>query len=192
MKINLIDKYLNDEVIVVQPEIFKDNRGFFYEVFKRTELEKFGIPADFVQENHSSSVKNVVRGLHFQWEPQMGKLMRVTKGKAFLVAVDMRKNSPTLGKWIGIEASEENRYLMWAPWYFARGFAVISDYAEIQYLVTGEYNKDSESGILWNDPTIGIKWPINNPIVSDKDEKALTMQEWMNSKESKLIMWNNK
>ncbi len=189
MKINLVNEYLNGEVKILQPEIFQDERGFFYEVFKRSELEKLGVPTEFVQENHSGSVKGVIRGLHFQWNPPMGKLMRVTKGKAFLVAVDIRKGSPTLGKWVGIEASEENRYLMWAPWYFARGFAVLSDYVEIQYLVTGEYNKECESGILWNDPEIGINWPIKNPILSQKDKNAQTLAEWLTKKESDLILF---
>ncbi len=189
MEIKLIEKKFDGEVIVLQPDIFKDERGFFYEVFKKSELKKYGVPAEFVQENHSGSVKNVLRGLHFQWEPPMGKLMRVTRGKAFLVAVDIRKGSPTLGKWFGIEASEENRFMMWAPWYFARGFAVLSDYVEIQYLVTGEYNKECESGVLWNDPDIGIEWPINNPILSNKDKNAQTLKEWLNREESNLIIY---
>ncbi len=189
MKITLIQEYFNGEVKILQPEIFKDNRGFFYEVFKKSELEKFGVPSNFVQENHSGSIKGVIRGLHFQWNPPMGKLMRVTKGKAFLVAVDIRKGSPTLGKWIGVEATEENRYMVWAPWYFARGFAVISDYVEIQYLVTGEYNKECESGILWNDAEIGIEWPVESPILSDKDKTAQTLKEWLKRKESDLITY---
>ena len=184
MEIKLIEKYLGGEVAVLQPQIFKDDRGFFTEVFKKSDFEKFGLPSCFVQENHSGSVKNVVRGLHFQWEPPMGKLMRVTKGKAFLVAVDIRKNSPTLGKWVGIEASEDNRFILWAPAYFARGFAALSDYAEIQYLVTGEYNHGAESGIFWNDPDIGIEWPVENPILSDKDRKAQTLKEWLKRPES--------
>ena len=189
MEIKLVSKNIGNEVIVLQPEIFKDDRGFFYEVFKRSELEKYGIPTEFVQENQSGSIKNVVRGLHFQWNPPMGKLMRVTKGKAFLVAVDIRKNSPTLGKWFGIEASEENRYMLWAPAYFARGFATLSDYVEIQYLVTGEYNKEGESGILWNDPEIGIDWPVKDPILSDKDKNAQTLKEWLKRPESDYFVY---
>jgi len=184
MPLQFIKEYFDGEVKLFQPDIFKDNRGFFYEVFKKSELEKYGVPAEFVQENQSGSVKNVVRGLHFQWDPPMGKLMRVTRGKAFLVAVDIRKGSPTLGKWVGIEASEENRYMMWAPAYFARGFATLSDYVEIQYLVTGEYNHKGESGILWNDPEIGIDWPVKNPILSEKDSKAQTLKEWLKRPES--------
>ncbi len=190
MPIENSEKYFAGEVVLLKPKVFKDHRGFFYEVFKKSELEKYGVPSNFVQENHSGSIKNVVRGLHFQWEPPMGKLMRVTRGKAFLVAVDIRKNSPTLGKWIGVEASEDNRYMLWAPYYFARGFAVLSDYAEIQYLVTGEYNNKAESGILWNDSEIGIEWPVENPILSEKDRNAQTLKEWLNRPESDNFVWN--
>ena len=190
MPIEYSEKFFSDDVVLLKPKVFKDHRGFFYEVFKKSELEKYGVPSDFVQENHSGSIKNVVRGLHFQWEPPMGKLMRVTRGKAFLVAVDIRKNSPTLGKWVGVEASEDNRYMLWAPPYFARGFAVLSNYAEIQYLVTGEYNNKAETGILWNDPEIGIEWPVKNPILSEKDKNAQTLKEWLNRPEANNFVWN--
>lgn len=109
----------------------------------------------------------------------MGKLMRVTQGSAFLVAVDIRKGSPTLGKWVGIEASAENRREVWAPAGFARGFCVLSDFAEIQYKCTGAYNNKGESGILWNDPEIGIKWPVTNAELSEKDKKAQTLAQWL-------------
>ncbi len=188
----LIKKYFNNEVVLLQSEIYRDRRGYFYEVFKKSELERHGVPSLFVQENQSGSIKNVVRGLHFQWDPPMGKLMRVTKGKAYLVAVDIRKNSPTLGKWVGVEASEDNRYILWAPAYFARGFAVLSDYAEIQYLVTGEYNNKAESGVLWNDPEIGIKWPVSEPILSDKDKNAQTLREWLKRPESDNFIYQAK
>jgi dTDP-4-dehydrorhamnose 3,5-epimerase len=137
-----------------------------------------------VQDNHSGSTKGVVRGLHFQWEPPMGKLMRVTKGTAFLVAVDVRKGSPWLGKWVGIEASAENRRQVYAPAGFARGFCVLSDFAEIQYKCTGHYNSGGESGILWNDPAIGVEWPVRDPVLSDKDKKARTLAEWLAAPES--------
>ena len=174
---------INDVKIIV-PEIFKDDRGFFMEVYRKDQFEEFGLYLEFVQDNHSGSVKNVLRGLHFQWDPPMGKLMRVLKGIAYLVAVDIRKGSPTLGEWVGIEASEENRKQLLAPAGFARGFCVLSDYAEIQYKCTGIYNKNAESGILWNDPEIGIDWPISNPILSGKDKKAQTLEEWLNKPES--------
>src|SRR5579864_7178853 len=121
MQIAIESRHLEDVVVVV-PEIFQDGRGFFSETFRADQFAKLGLPTEFVQDNHSRSVRGVVRGLHFQWDPPMGKLMRVTLGAAFLVAVDIRKGSPTLGQWVGIEASSENRRCVWAPAGFARGF----------------------------------------------------------------------
>ncbi len=183
MQVKIESEHLNGIKVIV-PEIFQDERGFFTEVFRADQYKKLDLPYEFVQENHSGSVKNVLRGLHFQWEPPMGKLMRVTVGEAFLVAVDIRKGSPTLGKWFGIVASQKNRRIVWAPAGFARGFAVLSDYAEIQYLVTGIYNNKAESGILWNDTEIGIEWPVKDPILSEKDKKAQTLKEWLEREES--------
>jgi dTDP-4-dehydrorhamnose 3,5-epimerase len=173
-----------DAVKIVIPEVYKDDRGFFMEVYRKDQFSALGLPSDFVQFNHSGSVKNTVRGLHFQWEPPMGKLMRVTRGEAFLVAVDIRKGSPTLGKWVGLNINEENKHLVWAPAGFARGFCVLSDYAEIQYLTTGIYNGNCESGILWNDPVVGIKWPVNDPILSNKDKVAQTLAQWLETENS--------
>ncbi len=182
MQLKIEARHFRDVVVLV-PEIFKDERGFFLEAFRADQFEAEGLPTKFVQDNHSGSVKGVVRGLHFQWEPPMGKLMRVTVGSAFLVAVDIRKGSPTLGKWIGVEASAENRRQVWAPAGFARGFCVLSDFAEIQYKCTGIYSRN-ESGILWNDPRIGIEWPVKNPILSAKDAKAQTLEQWLASPNS--------
>jgi len=179
-----IEKTPIERVVVVRSEVFEDDRGFFMEVFRKDLFEQLGLPTDFVQLNHSASRKDVVRGLHFQWAPPMGKLMRVTVGKAFLVAVDIRKESPTLGKWFGIEASAENKIQLFAPACFARGFAVLSDYAEIQYMCTGIYGPKGESGILWNDPEIGIEWPVENPILSEKDKNAQTLAQWLEREES--------
>lgn len=173
-----------DGVKIVSPELFQDSRGFFQEVFRADEYLKYGLPTTFVQFNHSGSVKNTVRGLHFQWDPPMGKLMRVSKGVAFLVAVDLRKGSPSLGKWFGVELSEHDRKLLWAPASFARGFAVLSDFAEIEYLTTGTYNAGGESGVLWNDPEIGIEWPVKDPILSVKDTQAQTLAAWLARPES--------
>jgi len=122
----------------------------------------------------------------------MGKLMRVSVGKAFLVAVDIRKGSPSLGKWFGIEVSAENKKQVWAPAGFARGFCVLSEFAEIQYKCTGIYNPQGESGILWNDPEIGIEWPIKNPVLSDKDRNAQSLSQWLNRKESDFYQYKNK
>lgn len=173
-----------DDVIVVKPGVFEDERGFFSEVYRADQFKELGLPEMFVQDNHSRSAKGVLRGLHFQWEPPMGKLMRVTVGKAFLVAVDIRKGSPSLGKWFGIEVSAENKLQVWAPAGFARGFCVLSNVAEIQYKCTGIYNNQAESGILWNDPAIGIEWPIKDPILSEKDKKAQTLAEWLKNPDS--------
>jgi len=171
-------------VKVLRPDAFQDHRGFFLEAYRQDEFAKVGLPTNFVQLNHSGSVKNVVRGLHFQWEPPMGKLMRVVRGAAMLVAVDIRKDSPTLGEWAGVEASAENRLAMWAPASFARGFAVRSDFAEIEYLCTGTYYGANESGIRWNDPEIGVNWGVDEPILSDRDTTAQTLREWLARPES--------
>jgi dTDP-4-dehydrorhamnose 3,5-epimerase len=183
MQISVESRHL-DDVVVVVPEVFEDSRGFFMETFREDQFREFGLPVQFVQDNHSRSVKDTVRGLHFQWDPPMGKLMRVTVGNAFLVSVDIRKGSPTQGQWVGVVASAENHKQVWAPAGFARGFCVISDYAEIQYKCTGIYNNKAESGILWNDPSIGIAWPVKNPILSEKDRKAQTLKQWLASPES--------
>ena len=148
-------------VAVLKSEFFQDDRGFFVEEFRADQFKELGLPYQFVQENHSGSVKNVVRGLHFQWDPPMAKLMRVLSGTAFLVAVDIRRDSPTLGQWFGTEISSTERRQLFAPAGFARGFCVLSDYAEIQYLCTGVYNPQGESGIRWNDPKVGIEWPVS-------------------------------
>jgi dTDP-4-dehydrorhamnose 3,5-epimerase len=173
-----------EDVVVLVPDVFQDSRGFFMETFREDQFKALGLPTHFAQDNHSRSVKGVVRGLHFQWDPPMGKLMRVTVGSAFLVAVDIRKGSPTLGKWVGIEASVENRRQVWAPAGFARGFCVLSDAAEIQYKCTGIYNNKAESGILWNDPEIGIQWPLKDVLLSDKDKNAQTLAQWLSRPES--------
>jgi len=190
MKISIESKQLSDGVIVLQPEVFKDERGFFMETFRTDQFKEMGLPHEFVQHNHSGSVKDVVRGLHFQWEPGMGKLMRVPVGSAFLVAVDLRKGSPTFGKWYGCEVSADNKLMIYAPPSFARGFAVLSDYAEIQYICTGIYNNKGESGIRWNDPEIGVDWPVKTPILSKKDETAQTLKEWVQRPESEFFKYS--
>jgi dTDP-4-dehydrorhamnose 3,5-epimerase len=183
MKIAIESKHL-EEIVVLVPEVFQDARGFFMETFRDDQFKVLGLPHQFVQDNHSRSVKGVVRGLHFQWEPPMGKLMRVSVGSAFLVAVDIRKGSATLGKWFGVEVSAENRRQLWAPAGFARGFCVLSEVAEIQYKCTGLYNSRAESGIRWDDPEIGIEWPVSGPSLSEKDQKAQTLTQWLGKTES--------
>ena len=187
MQISIESTHL-DDVVVLMPEIFQDGRGFFSEIFRADQFEAFGLPTRFVQENHSRSVRGVIRGLHFQWAPPMGKLMRVTVGAAFLVAVDIRKGSRTLGEWVGIEATSENRRCVWAPAGFARGFCALSDVTEIEYKCTGIYNSKAESAIRWNDPAIGIRWPTKDAIVSEKDRNAPLLAEWLASPESDNIV----
>jgi len=187
MYIQIESEHLNGLKVIAHPDVFEDERGFFVEVFRTDRFAELGLPAEFVQLNHSRSRKGVLRGLHFQWEPPMGKLMRVTLGSAFLVAVDIRKGSPTLGRWFGMEVSAQNKKQIWAPAGFARGFYVLSDYAELQYLCTGVYNNRCESGIRWDDPALGITWPIpagTAPVLSDKDRKARTLEEWLTTPES--------
>ena len=171
-------QYLED-VVVVAPQAYRDERGFFMETYRSDEFEKLGLPNKFVQDNHSCSRKGVIRGLHFQWDPPMGKLMRVTVGAAFLVAVDIRKGSPTLGKWVGVEASAENMKQVWAPAGFARGFCALRENTEVQYKCTAIYNSKAESAIRWDDPDIGIKWPLKNVLLSKKDMEAKTLKEWL-------------
>jgi dTDP-4-dehydrorhamnose 3,5-epimerase len=190
MQIKIESKHLGDVAVVV-PDVFRDDRGFFTETFRADQFEELGLPTQFVQDNHSRSAKGVVRGLHFQWEPPMGKIMRVTAGAAFLVAVDIRKGSPTLGQWVGVEASAENRRSVWAPAGFARGFCSLTDATEIQYKCTGIYNNKAESGILWNDPAIGIAWPLQDVTVSDKDRKAQTLAQWLASPQSENFQYSS-
>jgi dTDP-4-dehydrorhamnose 3,5-epimerase len=189
MQIRIESKHLGDVAVVV-PDIFQDDRGFFSETFRADQFVALGLPTVFVQDNHSRSAKGVVRGLHFQWEPPMGKLMRVTVGAAFLVAVDIRKGSPTLGKWVGIEASAQNRRCVWAPAGFARGFCALADGTEIQYKCTGIYSNKAESAIRWNDPAIGIKWPLSDVTVSDKDRNAQTLAQWLASPNSENFQYS--
>ena len=169
---------------VLVPAVFEDARGFFTEAFRADRFKDLGLPETFRQWNHSGSIKNVLRGLHFQWDPPMAKLMRVTLGEAFLVSVDIRKGSPTLGRHFCIRVSAENKKMVYAPAGFARGFCVLSDCAEIQYLCTNVYNDKAESGILWRDPALAIPWPVSTPLLSAKDENAQTLAEWLKRPES--------
>lgn len=180
MQIRIESRHLGD-IAVLASEVFEDERGFFMEVYRTDQYKALGLPTEFVQDNHSRSKQGVVRGLHFQWDPPMGKLMRVTYGSAFLVAVDIRKGSPTLGRWFGVEVSARDKKQVWAPAGFARGFCAVSDFAEVQYKCTGIYNPKGESGIRWNDPKVGIQWPVKEPELSGKDRQAQTLDEWLAS-----------
>lgn len=158
------------EIILIEPKVFKDDRGFFLETYKYSDFHQAGITEKFLQDNHSKSIKNVLRGLHFQKSPKaQGKLVRCIKGRIWDVGVDIRKGSPTYAKWVGVELSETNGYMLYIPAGFAHGFCVLSEEAEVQYKCTEEYSTEHDRGIIWNDPQIGITWPIVLPILSDKD-----------------------
>jgi len=184
MALRIESRHLNDVVVIV-PKVYEDERGFFMEAYRADQFRELGLPHNFVQENHSYSKKGVLRGLHFQWDPPMGKLMRVTRGSAFLVAVDVRTGSPTLGEWVGIEADTQNRKQVWAPAGFARGFLALSEGVEVQYNCTGTYNSKAESAIRWDDQEIAIKWPIPPEIISEKDRNAQTLALWLASSNSR-------
>ena len=167
---NIIKTSLND-VIIIEPRIFKDSRGFLYESFSKQKYYDAGIQCDFVQDNHSYSEKGVLRGLHFQTDLPQAKLVRVIRGEVYDVAVDLRKASPNFGKWFGARLSEENSRQMFVPEGFAHGFCVLSDHAEFLYKCSNYYSPAGEGGILWNDPDLNIDWPLENPVLSDKDQR---------------------
>ncbi len=160
------------EVILIVPRVLNDPRGFFIETYKRSEFAAAGIRDVFVQENHSCSERGVLRGLHFQRAPHaQSKLVRVVSGRVFDVAVDLRPNSPTSGRWVGATLSAADRKLLYIPSWCAHGFCVLSDRAEVVYLTSTEYAPDYESGVMWNDPALGIGWPGQSPIVSERDQR---------------------
>ena len=166
------------DVKIVQPKIYGDDRGFFLETFEQKRYqEMLGINLNFVQDNHSRSQKDVLRGLHFQTKNPQGKLVRVVRGKVFDVAVDIRKDSKTYGKWIGVVLSEDNKTQLWIPPGLAHGFLVLSDIADFEYKCTNYYDPISEACLLWNDPTVNIKWGISNPILSEKDKLGKKLKE---------------
>ena len=164
-------KLLISDVVLIEPQVFNDERGFFYEAYNHKEFENIlGRSVSFVQDNHSKSSKGVLRGLHFQMNPfQQGKLVRVVYGEVWDVAVDIRKNSPTYGSWVAETLSAENKKQLWIPEGFAHGFQVISDHAIFLYKVTNYYNPKYEKTILWSDLDLKINWPITQPIISEKD-----------------------
>ena len=166
------------DVKIINPKVFGDQRGFFLETYEQKRYqEMLNINLTFVQDNHSRSQKNVLRGLHFQKENPQGKLVRVVRGEVFDVAVDIRKDSLTYGKWVGVILSEDNKSQLWIPPGLAHGFLVLSDIADFEYKCTNYYDPNSEGCLLWNDPTININWPITTPILSDKDRLGKTLQE---------------
>jgi dTDP-4-dehydrorhamnose 3,5-epimerase len=160
---------LND-VVILEPKVFGDARGFFLEAYNEATFKTLGLPTRFVQDNHSGSRKGVLRGLHYQLKQPQGKLVRALRGEIFDVAVDLRRNSVQFGQWFGVALSAENRRMLWIPPGFGHGFLVLSDFAEVSYKATDFYSPASERSILWNDPAIGIEWPLDgDPTLSDKD-----------------------
>ncbi|MBD2683019.1 MULTISPECIES: dTDP-4-dehydrorhamnose 3,5-epimerase [Nostoc] len=166
------------EVIQLEPKVFADDRGFFFEAYNQQKFtQETGIAANFVQDNHSFSKQNVLRGLHYQIQQPQGKLVRAIAGTIFDVAVDIRKSSPTFGKWVGYELSAENKRLLWIPIGFAHGFLVLSETAEVLYKTTDYYAPQGDRTIVWNDPDLAIDWPLNAPpILSAKDQAGKSLR----------------
>jgi dTDP-4-dehydrorhamnose 3,5-epimerase len=158
-------------VTLIKPQLFGDERGFFLELYKHSDFVRAGMPEQLVQDNYSRSAMGVLRGLHYQKNPKaQGKLVTCVKGRIFDVAVDIRKGSPTFGKWAGVELTEENRQMLYVPTGFAHGFQVLSDTAEVLYKCTNEYSPADDRGIIWNDPDIEVVWPLKHPVLSGKDK----------------------
>lgn len=175
------EKLENAEVVMIEPRVFQDERGFFMETYKYSEFANFGIEERFVQDNHSRSRKGVLRGLHYQNPPgAQGKLVRAVAGEVFDVAVDIRRGSEAYGRWVGVVLSEENRRMLYIPAGFAHGFLALSDVAEVLYKTTEEYSPEHEAGIIWNDAKIGIKWQIERPSVAPKDARWPSLSEAVN------------
>lgn len=170
-----------DGLILIKPRIFADQRGFFFEAFHVEKYKEAGIDVEFVQDNESFSVKNVIRGLHFQVKPHaQAKLVRVVQGKIIDVVVDLRRNSPTFGKYLMVELSAENNYQLYIPAGFAHGFVALDEYNRVHYKCSAFYHPESERTILWNDPDLAIPWPVTNPIISEKDSKGLPFTHAVN------------
>jgi dTDP-4-dehydrorhamnose 3,5-epimerase len=164
-------------ILLIEPAVFKDDRGFFLENYQELNYKRIGVTENFVQDNHSRSKRNVLRGLHFTKNKPQAQLLTVIRGKIFDVVVDIRKDSETFGKWFGIELSDAGPRQIYMAHGFAHGFCVLSDYADLHYKVSQHYEPDDEGGLLWNDPDISIEWPINNPIVSSRDRRHSILKE---------------
>jgi dTDP-4-dehydrorhamnose 3,5-epimerase len=163
--------------LIVEPQVFGDSRGFFFEAWNAVEFSKIGVEAELRQSNISGSTRGVLRGLHYQWPNPQGKLVSVLEGEVYDVAVDIRRGSPHFGKWAAVVLSAENKRQLWIPEGFAHGFAVLSERALFSYMCTNVYDKVADAGVRWDDPAIGIDWPIGNPNLSDKDAKAPLLAE---------------
>jgi len=159
-------------VLIIEPRVFGDSRGFFYEGFQAARYAQAGISGPFVQDNHSRSVRGTLRGLHFQEPKPQGKLVQILRGTVYDVAVDIRRGSPTFGRWVGVELSEAQPRQLWIPPGFAHGFCVLSESADLFYKCTAFYAPEAEHSVVWNDPRIGIRWPVAEPLLSAKDRNA--------------------
>lgn len=177
------------EVRIVRPRRFGDDRGWFAELLRTDDFAALGLPTDFRQVNQSRSARGVIRGLHFQWDPPQGKLMRVVRGRALMVAVDIRPGSPTLGSAVTVEGVGDEPLLFWAPASFARGFCALEDDTEVEYFCTSTYAPEHESGIRWDDPALAIPWPVTEPLVSPKDAAAGTLADWLDRPEAKAFRY---
>jgi len=168
------------DVLLMEPQVFEDKRGFFMEMFREDQFEAEGINTHLVQENHSGSCRGILRGLHYQIQQAQAKLVRAITGEIFDVVVDLRRSSPTFGRWIGERLSSDNKLMLWVPEGFAHGFYVLSDWAEVLYKTTDYYAPVWERSLLWSDPALGIKWPLldgQTPILSEKDSKGKLLSE---------------
>jgi dTDP-4-dehydrorhamnose 3,5-epimerase len=164
------------EVLILEPKLASDDRGFFFESYNRRDLAALGITHEFVQDNHSRSLRQVLRGMHYQVEQPQGKLMRAASGEIFDVAVDLRRGSPTFRRWVGTRLSADNRRCMWVPPGFAHGFLVLSEHADVLYKTTDYYAPQHERSLLWSDPEVGIEWPLDGaPLLSPKDAAGLPL-----------------
>jgi len=166
-----------DGVVLLEPVAHGDERGFLVETYRRDLWAEHGVEAEFVQHNHSRSAKGTLRGLHFQTEPGQAKLVRCARGEIFDVAVDLRRDSPTYGRWEGHLLDDETHHQLFVPVGFAHGFAVLSDVADVTYLCSSTYDPATESGIAWDDPEVGVEWPVSDPLVSERDRGAPTLAE---------------
>ena len=164
-------------LVLIEPEVFGDERGFFVETFSQDAWRELGVDADFVQHNHSRSSAGTLRGLHFQTHPGQAKLMRCPRGRIFDVAVDLRRDSPTYGQWEGYVLDDEKHRQLYVPVGFAHGFCVLSEVADVAYLVSNLYDPETEAGFRWDDPEVGIEWPVSEPLVSKRDAEAPTLAE---------------
>lgn len=176
---NIVETEIPD-VLIIEPKVYRDDRGFFMETWEGLKFAKLGIDAAFVQDNHSGSLRGVLRGLHYQIKQPQGKLVRAIRGEVFDVAVDLRRSSPTFGKWVGTRLSAENKRMFWVPAGFAHGFYTIGDYVEFAYKCTNYYSPEYDRTLLWNDPDIGIDWPIaegESPILSRKDAEGICFRD---------------